>query len=497
MNDYVTRIGMKGSRAVLTHLLVMLIVTACGGSNTPAPPNTPTPPPTIPIELVALSVTGTKAPLNPDFDPDVLRYSVIAANSAASEISLTATAASEITITVNGQPLVSGVALDVSNLSQGDVIRIQAQGTGSQVSELVEYEIVYLPFDFPELKVTVLEPGASTGPLYVNMPGPGKQYVAMLDNHGVPVFFTSENDRVMDFKWHPATGERSYAYATGTINQWGRKDNAVVVLDPDFKQIDEIETVGLSNTGFHDFLINDNDELIMVAYDGSIRDLTAIGLSAQETVEDSVVQVIDRATRQVLFEWNSWGEMPYQDQTTPSPESEYAHINAVFEDFDGNLIMSFRNMSQVVKVARPSGQIMWRLGGRTNQFQFINDPYSNLCGQHTPTRLANGNILLFDNGQNCWPVVPARGATTRVAEYQLDEQNMTAELVWSYSQPGVYTLFAGSSQRLPNGNTMIGWGAGTDVLATEISSDGTKVFEITAYHDALTVLGYRAQRFPE
>jgi hypothetical protein len=92
-------------------------------------------------------------------------------------------------------------------------------------------------------------------------------------------------------------------------HQWGRKDNAVVVLDPDFNPIDEIETVGLSNTGFHDFLINDNDELIMVAYDGSIRDLTAIGLSAQETFEFSVVQVIDRATRQVLFEWNSWGKI--------------------------------------------------------------------------------------------------------------------------------------------------------------------------------------------
>jgi hypothetical protein len=147
MNDYVTRIGMKSSRVVLINLLVMLIVTACGGSSTPAPPNSPTPPRTIPIELGTLSVTGTKAPLNPDFDPDVLRYSVIAANSAASEISLTATAASEITITVNGQPLVNGVALDVSSLSQGDVIKIQAQGTGSQVSELVEYEIVYLPLD--------------------------------------------------------------------------------------------------------------------------------------------------------------------------------------------------------------------------------------------------------------------------------------------------------------------------------------------------------------
>jgi len=498
VTEYVTKTGMKSSRAFLIHLLVLLLVAACGGgSNTPAPPISTPPPPPPSVALDALSITGTKTPLNPDFNPDIHRYSVIATDAVASEISLTATAASAITITVNDQPVVSDATLNVSNLFPGDVIRIQVQGTGSQASVSVEYEVVYLPFDFPELKVTVLEPGASTDPLYVNMNGPGNWYVAILDNHGVPTFFTGEVGRTMDFKWHSATGERSYSRATGTTNQWGRNDNVEVVLDENFNQIDEIETVGLSNTAFHEFLINDNNELILISYDGSIRDLTAFGLSAQETVEDSVVQVLDRATRQVLFEWNSWGQAPYENQTTPSPQSEYAHVNSVFEDFDDNLIISLRNMSQVVKVARPSGQVVWRFGGRTNQFQFVNDPFSNLCGQHTVSRLANGNILLFDNGQNCWPVVTERGVTTRIAEYQLDEQNMTAELVWSYSQPGVFTVLAGSAQRLPNGNTMIGWGAGTDVFATEVSSDGMKVFEITAFHDQTPVVGYRARRFPE
>jgi len=497
----VIRVGIKSGRAALISVLAAALVTACGGgSSTPAPqvPTPPPPPPNMTVALTALNVTGIKAPLNPDFSADVLRYSVIATDSMASEISVTATAPNEVTISVNGEPLASDATLVVSDLSPGDVIIIRAQGTGSQASESVEYEVLYLPSDFPEITVTVLQPGASADPLYVNMLGPGNQYLVILDNNGVPTFFRGEANGSMDFKWHSTTGERSYALATGTTNQWGRANNEVVILDGSNNQIDEIETVGLSHTGFHDFLINDNDELILVSYDGSIRDLTAQGLSDQEIVEDSVVQVLDRATRQVLFEWNSWGHIPYEDQTTPSPGSEYAHINSVFEDFDGNLIMSFRRVSQVVKVARPSGQIMWRLGGRTNQFQFVNDPFSNICGQHTVSRLDNGNILLFDNGQYCWPIVAERGETTRVAEFQLDEQNMTAELVWSYSDPNIHNLFAGSAQRLPNGNTMIGWGAGSDVLATEVTSDGTKVFEITAVHDGFApVLAYRVRRFPQ
>lgn len=495
MVEKVTRSGIKTGQALVVQLLAALLVTACDGGSTP--PDSTTPTPVVLVKLSALDITGAKAPLNPDFSSDVTRYSVIAADSNASEISLTATAVSGITITVNDQPLISDTTLNVSNLLPGDVITIRVQGTGSQSSESVEYEVLYLPSDFPEIRVTVLEPGASSDPLYLNMPGPENQYLVILDNNGVPTFFRDEATRAMDFRWHPTTGERSYSRATGTTNQWGRSNNEIVVLDTNNNEIDQIETVGLSHTGFHEFLISDNDELVLVAYDGSIRDLTAQGLSDQETVEDSVVQVLDRATRQVMFEWNSWGQILYEDQTTPSPRSEYAHINSVFEDFDGNLIMSFRHMSQVVKVARPSGQIMWRLGGRTNQFQFINDPFSNLCGQHTASRLDNGNILLFDNGQYCWPVNPARGETTRVAEFQIDEQNMTAELVWSYSQAGIVNKFAGSAQRLPNGNTIIGWGAGSAIMATEVSSDGTKVFEITAFHGELPVLPYRVRRFPQ
>lgn len=493
MPDKNNKGDVRSCRAIPIYMVFVLIVAGCdNGSSVSALP------PSIPIILGDLSISGTKTPLNPVFDPRIQRYSAIEDENAVGSVTLTASASSLISITINGQIAVSDAAFTLDNLTAGDIVRIQVQGSGNQASQTTDYEIVYLPSDFPELTVTVLEAGASTDPLYVNMNGPGNNYIAILDNHGVPTFFRGHPERSMDFKWHAATGERSYARRTGTINQWGRGDNVEqVILDENFVEIDQIETIGLSHTDVHDFLINENNELFLISYDGAIRDLSAFGLSTEEVVEDSVLQIQDRATRQVLFEWNSWGQVPYEDQTTPTPRSEYAHVNSVFEDFDGNVIMSFRTMSQVVKVGRPGGQVIWRLGGRTNQFEFVNDPFSNLCGQHTASRIDDGNILLFDNGQNCWPVVPERGNTTRVAEYRLDEQNMVAELVWSYSQEGVFSLFAGSAQRLPNGNTVIGWGGGTDVFATEVNSAGEKVFEITAFHGETTVVGYRARRYPE
>ncbi len=74
-----------------------------------------------------------------------------------------------------------------------------------------------------------------------------------------------------------------------------------------------------------------------------------------------------------------------------------------------------------------------------------------------PSRLEDGHILIFDNGRDCLPDVQnGRNGQTRIIEYELDEENMTAELVWSYTRPGEEAVSQGSAQRLDNGNTFIG-----------------------------------------
>ena len=189
--------------------------------------------------------------------------------------------------------------------------------------------------------------------------------------------------------------------------------------------------------------------------------------------------------------------MPFGDRTYSETRLEYAHVNSVFVDKDGSIIISARGTSQVVKISRPGGQVLWKLGGKSNQFKLINDPFSHLCGQHTASRLDNGNLLIFDNGQNCWPIESARGELTRVVEYRIDEQALEAELVWSYTQDGAYTVSQGSAQRLANGNTLVGWGRGPGILATEVNNAGIRVFEIIAFDGDEPVIGYRALRFPD
>ncbi len=116
--------------------------------------------------------------------------------------------------------------------------------------------------------------------------------------------------------------------------------------------------------------------------------------------------------------------------------------NALFNE--GDLLISARNLSLVAVLNPEKRKINWE----TNQFTM----------QHQPSFLANGNILVFDNG------LPSTGS--RVAEINPRSQ----EIVWEYKGKPAQDFYAynrGGTQRLPNGNTLI----------TE-SPDG-RAFEVT------------------
>ena len=95
--------------------------------------------------------------------------------------------------------------------------------------------------------------------------------------------------------------------------------------------------------------------------------------------------------------------------------------------------------------------------------------------QHDVRRLENGNIILFDNGVTHDPPI------SRVLEYELDENEKNANLVWEYIHPdSLLGLAMGSVQRLPNGNTLINWGTISDngAIITEVTYEGIIVLEI-------------------
>ena len=129
---------------------------------------------------------------------------------------------------------------------------------------------------------------------------------------------------------------------------------------------------------------------------------------------------------------------------------------------------------------------MWRLGGKQNEFTFVNDP--GFFYQHDARRLPNGRLSIYDNRTFQEPEY------SRAVEYLVDEENLIVSKVYEYRHsPDVFGGAMGNYQRLPGGNVLVGWGWSNSPVLTEALSDGTTVFELSAEDRFGT---YRAFRFP-
>jgi hypothetical protein len=169
----------------------------------------------------------------------------------------------------------------------------------------------------------------------------------------------------------------------------------------------------------------------------------------------------------------------------------YIHCNSVNLVDDGNILLSSRHLNEVTKIGYPGGEIIWRLGGKGSDFIFVNDPHNGFFLQHDAREMVNGNITVYDNRTGIDPAFFSRGV-----EYSLNEDTepMEATMVWQYiNTPVTYAGAMGNMQRLPGGNSLIGWGFSSAPLLTEVTPAGQKVFELSTAKPAAT---YRAFRYP-
>ncbi len=160
---------------------------------------------------------------------------------------------------------------------------------------------------------------------------------------------------------------------------------------------------------------------------------------------------------------------------------------------DGNLLLSSRNLSEITKIDLQTSEVIWRLGGKANMFQFVNgQPFAY---QHDVRQLPNGDITVFDNQGTQQDPAASMGI-----EYQIDETTKTATAVWNFTNtPPVFTTFMGNTQQFPNGNTFLSWGAPSTAKGymynsmTEVGLDGNIIFDLSFDRPYVS---YRAFRFP-
>lgn len=285
----------------------------------------------------------------------------------------------------------------------------------------------------------------------------------ILDSAGNQVFYAPLlinteppyiNTRPFDFRVHP-NGIMSYAPSAGPSGY------TFYHLDSNFQLVDTI-TCGQYITDEHEMVITSDDHIHLICSEFAVRDASGLLMADTVTygspncsVKSNLIVELDENKNEV-FSWAALDHIPIEDTQsdfyTVYSNLDHVHSNSIEFDLDSNYVISNRNLSEVTKINRQTGDIMWRLGGKANQFQLIGDSVF-FNGQHYAQVAPNGNLYVFDN---------ARFGTQQISrylEYELDTSAMTATLVREIQHPtGLNTAIMGNAQLMDNDGVIITWG---------------------------------------
>lgn len=359
--------------------------------------------------------------------------------------------------------------------------------------------ITYIPAGAQEVpSYTVLSDDSSTTGYYFLCPAQTGRpmpdispFHLILDGNGSVVYYRKvATGNTGDFKLQ----------SNGMISYY--QGNNYYFLDATFRIIDSASTGNGVQFDPHDFLLLPNGNYLMMGSEQVVRDLRDYPLfngnatpGDSDAVVESVVLQEVRPDGVVVFEWRAidhfdLGDVDPYYLSNPSVV-DWTHSNAVALDGDGNYLLSSRHFNEITKIDRNTGAVIWRFGGKRNQFNVTNDSALFLA-QHDCRKIANGNLTLFDNGRAGSPVHPAAAK-----EYELDESTMTAALVWSHVEDSSsHSRAIGNAQRLSNGNTLINYGLTVDsrLLFNVVSPDNRAVFALS-FDD--TLRSYRVYHYDD
>ncbi len=348
-----------------------------------------------------------------------------------------------------------------------------------------------VPQDIPHFTVAKASPDNSEGYIFV-APIPWTAavtgaYLLILDGQGNLIYYQSMANvyNGYDFKLLP----------NGDLSYFSQKDSAFYELNSHYQVVRKYQAGNGYTTDLHDLLILPNGNVILMAYDAESMDMSKVvsGGNSNATVTGLIIQELDPSNN-VIFQWRSWDFIPITDSNASltDPAVDVVHGNGLALDSDGNLLLSSRNLSEITKINLQTGGVIWRLGGKANQFQFVNDePFAY---QHNIGVLANGDISVFDNHGTQQDPAPSRGI-----EYKVDEVNKTVTKVWQFQDdPPIFATFMGDTQRMPDGNTFMDWGApftGTGyqfINITEVDPNNNVIFQLAFDQPYVSYRAFRA-----
>ena len=229
----------------------------------------------------------------------------------------------------------------------------------------------------------------------------------------------------------------------------------------------------------HDLITTPQNTVLMIAFDDRTFEGALIhGESIWEWVPE---------TGALTKRWSSWDHLSITADRGTRFGSEWMHANSLALGPRGNVVMSVHYFNQILSLSPDYQRIEWRLGG-VNATVTV-PPAEMFSGQHTAREISSGRVVLFDNGI-------ARNGPSRAVELEI--VGTAAQKRWEWFAPNNnFTAAVSSARRLPNGNTLVGFGMSAGVIGStgpievyEVSANGQTLWRLSI---ANTVTMFRAE----
>jgi len=293
---------------------------------------------------------------------------------------------------------------------------------------------------------------------------------------------------VSDFRQWNINGKMRYSYAAvDSINLLNKSKRSsaghIMVLDATLNPIKQIhllpykdiKTDQQQGLDVHDFImLSDEHYIVMANYMKTVANIPAC-LAPAPQIKIPAVIIQEVKDNKVVWQWDASDYPEFYLNTVvlnkfydTAALHDYIHINGMTLDpRDSNLIMSFRNQNQLVKIKRYTGEIVWRLGGRSSDFPLTAEQF--FLRQHNVT-FADSTLMLFDNGES------SMRPFSRILEFKLDELRKEINYFKSYKIPKPVSNTQGSVQIIGE-DYFIGGGSAGYVLMVNKNTGKIK-FEI-------------------
>ena len=260
----------------------------------------------------------------------------------------------------------------------------------------------------------------------------------------------------------------------------------------------------------HDVVVLPNGHwIVLAAATKDYSDLT--GYPGTTAVLGDFVLDID-PNGNVAWAWSSFGTLDIT-RYIYFGMPDWTHSNALVYTNDGNLLVSSRAQSWILKLdyanGTGSGDVLWKLG-QGGDFTLLGADSSQwFYAQHYPYILSvngsqttmaiydDGNFRVGADGVLCGSTSSAPACYTRATIFQIDESTKQASVQWQYL-PGFFSFWGGSIDVLSNGNVEFNssepFGSAVESQVTEVTPSVSP--QIVWQMNITGAFAYRGDRIP-